>query len=89
MGSASSDEFNGLALRVWRTYRGLTTSELAEKLHQRGKAVSPAAITRWELGDRKPQDRALIRSIAKVLRCSSIALYRRPILTYRSDDRED
>jgi transcriptional regulator with XRE-family HTH domain len=90
MSGLSPDSFNGLALRMHRTLRGLTTGQLSDKLSQRGIKASAAAITRWELGDRKPQDLKIIRAIAKVLRCSTVALYRNPLLTYRTDgDGED
>ena len=88
MGSLSSKRFNGLALRMYRTFRGLSSEEMSAKLKLRGLSATSTAITRWEQGHRKPADPAIVRAMAAILRCSTVALYRRPLLTYRTDEDE-
>lgn len=88
-GPVKAEEWNGDALRVRRAASDLSLLELKRLLAKRRIHVDPATVQRWERG-RIPTDHAKIaRALARIFECSSLAFYRRPLVTFVSDTDPD
>jgi transcriptional regulator with XRE-family HTH domain len=64
--AADRREF-GMALRRWREVRGLSTLQLARALEDRGRGVTPANVSAWELGKYAPRSREIVVVLEEIL----------------------
>jgi len=88
--AVSTESWNGHALFVRRASMRWTLGELKRRLAGRHRInVSEATISRWENGRTPTDSQKIARALGKLFGCSSLAFYRDPIVSYRSDAPDD